>query len=134
LGREQLLGRIEGRRPCDDVSGVTKELQYAFESVLVVVEHKDADERQREILEVYTGVMAVPNALLKRWLARLSNDNVQGEYYLTDIVKHAVKDGAEALQWLSGDPPDGAPDLVRALVEHAEAVSAVARNEFIVTR
>jgi bifunctional UDP-N-acetylglucosamine pyrophosphorylase/glucosamine-1-phosphate N-acetyltransferase len=38
--------------------------------------------------------MAVPNALLKRWLARLTNDNAQGEYYLTDIVKHAVADGA----------------------------------------
>jgi bifunctional UDP-N-acetylglucosamine pyrophosphorylase/glucosamine-1-phosphate N-acetyltransferase len=38
--------------------------------------------------------MAVPNALLKRWLAQLTNDNAQREYYLTDIVKHAVADRA----------------------------------------
>jgi bifunctional UDP-N-acetylglucosamine pyrophosphorylase/glucosamine-1-phosphate N-acetyltransferase len=64
------------------------------ERVTGIVEHKDATEAQRRIGEVYTGFMAVPNALLKRWLARLTNDNAQGEYYLTDIVKHAVADGA----------------------------------------
>ncbi len=64
------------------------------ERVVAIVEHKDADERVRAIREVYTGFMAVPNALLKRWLGRLTNDNAQGEYYLTDVVKHAVADGA----------------------------------------
>jgi bifunctional UDP-N-acetylglucosamine pyrophosphorylase/glucosamine-1-phosphate N-acetyltransferase len=64
------------------------------ERVTAIVEHKDANEAQRRITEVYTGFMAVPNGLLKRWLARLANDNAQGEYYLTDIVKHAVADGA----------------------------------------
>ncbi|WP_332814091.1 bifunctional UDP-N-acetylglucosamine diphosphorylase/glucosamine-1-phosphate N-acetyltransferase GlmU [Ramlibacter sp.] len=67
------------------------------ERVRAIVEHKDADERQRAIREVYTGFMAVPNALLKRWLARLTNDNAQGEYYLTDVVKHAVADGVEVV-------------------------------------
>ncbi|MGZ5270162.1 MAG: bifunctional UDP-N-acetylglucosamine diphosphorylase/glucosamine-1-phosphate N-acetyltransferase GlmU [Ramlibacter sp.] len=62
--------------------------------VTAIVEHKDATEAQRRIREVYTGFMAVPNALLKRWLARLTNDNAQGEYYLTDVVRHAVADGA----------------------------------------
>ena len=65
------------------------------EDVKAIVEHKDADARQRQIHEIYTGVMAVPTASLKRWLARLTNDNVQGEYYLTDIVKMAVGEGAE---------------------------------------
>ena len=41
-------------------------------------------QAQRAIREVYSGVMAVPARLLKRWLARLDNDNAQGEYYLTD--------------------------------------------------
>ncbi len=61
--------------------------------VLGIVEHKDATPAQREIREVYTGLMAVPNADLKRWLARLTNDNAQREYYLTDIVAMAVADG-----------------------------------------
>jgi bifunctional UDP-N-acetylglucosamine pyrophosphorylase/glucosamine-1-phosphate N-acetyltransferase len=65
------------------------------DEVRAIVEHKDADEGQRRIHEIYTGVMAVPTLSLKRWLARLTNDNVQGEYYLTDIVKMAVAEGAD---------------------------------------
>ena len=63
------------------------------DAVRAIVEHKDATPAQREIAEVYTGMMAVPTPLLKRWLGRLRNDNVQGEYYLTDIVAMAVADG-----------------------------------------
>ena len=58
-----------------------------------IVEHKDATPLQRQVHEVYTGVMAAPTAQLKRWLAALKNDNAQGEYYLTDIVAMAVADG-----------------------------------------
>ncbi len=62
-------------------------------AVRAIVEHKDATPAQREIREIYTGIMAVPTAALKRWLSQLTNDNVQGEYYLTDIVAMAVADG-----------------------------------------
>lgn len=61
--------------------------------VRAIVEHKDATPEQRRIREIYTGMMAVPTAALKRWLAQLTNDNAQGEYYLTDIVAMAVADG-----------------------------------------
>ena len=62
-------------------------------AVLGIVEHKDASPAQRDIREVYTGMMAAPTAALKRWLAALKNDNAQGEFYLTDIVAMAVADG-----------------------------------------
>jgi bifunctional UDP-N-acetylglucosamine pyrophosphorylase/glucosamine-1-phosphate N-acetyltransferase len=61
--------------------------------VRAIVEHKDASEAQRSIHEVYTGIMAAPTALLKRWVMALRNDNAQREYYLTDIVAMAVADG-----------------------------------------
>ena len=61
--------------------------------VRAIVEHKDATEAQREIREIYSGIMAVPTRLLRSWLARLDNKNAQNEYYLTDIVKFAVADG-----------------------------------------
>jgi bifunctional UDP-N-acetylglucosamine pyrophosphorylase/glucosamine-1-phosphate N-acetyltransferase len=63
------------------------------EAVRAIVEHKDATETQRRITEVYTGFMAAPNRLLRDWLSRLTNDNAQGEYYLTDVVKLAVQGG-----------------------------------------
>ncbi|ABM35854.1 bifunctional UDP-N-acetylglucosamine diphosphorylase/glucosamine-1-phosphate N-acetyltransferase GlmU [Polaromonas naphthalenivorans] len=65
----------------------------ASAQVRAIVEHKDASEAERAIHEIYSGIMAVPTRLLRRWLARLDNDNVQNEYYLTDIVKFAVADG-----------------------------------------
>ncbi|MDI1236234.1 MAG: bifunctional UDP-N-acetylglucosamine diphosphorylase/glucosamine-1-phosphate N-acetyltransferase GlmU [Polaromonas sp.] len=61
--------------------------------VRAIVEHKDATQAQRDIHEIYSGIMAVPTRLLRSWLARLDNKNAQNEYYLTDIVKFAVADG-----------------------------------------
>jgi len=69
----------------------------AGEAVIAIVEHKDANAAQRAITEIYSGIMAVPAALFKRWLARLDNHNAQGEYYLTDIVKFAAQDGVTVL-------------------------------------
>ncbi len=54
-----------------------------------IVEEKDATELERAIREVNTGILAAPTARLKRWLERLSDDNAQREYYLTDIVAMA---------------------------------------------
>ena len=65
----------------------------ASAQVRAIVEHKDATPEQRQITEIYSGIMAVPTRLLRRWLARLDNNNAQNEYYLTDIVKFAVSDG-----------------------------------------
>jgi bifunctional UDP-N-acetylglucosamine pyrophosphorylase/glucosamine-1-phosphate N-acetyltransferase len=62
-------------------------------SVRGIVEHKDATAAQRQIREVYTGIMAAPTAALVRWVMALDNRNVQGEYYLTDIVALAVAEG-----------------------------------------
>lgn len=62
-------------------------------NVQAIVEHKDATPAQREIREVYTGMMAAPTKALKRWLAGLKNDNAQKEYYLTDVVAAARADG-----------------------------------------
>ena len=71
--------------------------------VLGIVEHKDATLQQREIHEVYTGMMAAPTAALKRWVAALNNNNAQGEYYLTDIVAMAVAEGVPVVATHAAD-------------------------------
>ena len=58
-----------------------------------IVEEKDATAAQKVIAEINTGVMLCPGTRLKAWLGRLSNDNAQGEYYLTDVIAMAVADG-----------------------------------------
>lgn len=60
-----------------------------------IVEEKDASPHQREIKEVNTGILSAPTASLHKWISRLQNDNVQGEYYLTDIVAMAVAEDIE---------------------------------------
>ena len=62
-------------------------------AIQAIVEHKDASDEQRQIQEINTGIYCVSNAKLHEWLPKLSNDNAQGEYYLTDIVAMALADG-----------------------------------------
>ena len=71
--------------------------------VLGIVEHKDATPAQRQINEVYTGMMAAPTALLKRWVMALRNDNAQKEFYLTDIVAMAVAEGVPVVASQAAD-------------------------------
>lgn len=63
--------------------------------IQAIVEHKDANDAQRQIKEINTGIYCVSNAKLHQWLPKLSNKNAQGEYYLTDIVAMAIADGLE---------------------------------------
>ena len=77
-----------------DPTGYGRIVRGADGGVQAIVEHKDATEAQRAITEIYSGIMAVPTRRLRGWLARLDNRNAQGEYYLTDVVKFAVADGA----------------------------------------
>ena len=65
--------------------------------VRAIVEAKDATTDQRAITEWYSGVMAAPTRLLKKYLALLTDDNAQQEFYLTDVVKHAVAGGTPVL-------------------------------------
>jgi len=57
-----------------------------------IVEHKDADDEQREIRTVNTGILVADGEALRRWLQRLGNDNAQGEYYLTDVFAFAAEE------------------------------------------
>ncbi|MDY7545824.1 bifunctional UDP-N-acetylglucosamine diphosphorylase/glucosamine-1-phosphate N-acetyltransferase GlmU [Glaciimonas sp. CA11.2] len=66
-------------------------------AIVRIVEQKDATPTERAITECNTGIMVAPTVLLKQWLAGLSNNNVQGEYYLTDIVASAVAGATEVV-------------------------------------
>ena len=76
-----------------DPSGYGRIVRNTQGEVMRIVEQKDATPDERAIREINTGIMAMPTARLGEWLGRLSNDNAQKEYYLTDIVGMAVADG-----------------------------------------
>ena len=77
----------------DDPTGYGRILRNADAEVVAIVEHKDASESERAVRECNTGIMAMTAAQLRRWLPRLSADNAQGEYYLTDIIAMAAAEG-----------------------------------------
>ena len=62
-------------------------------SVKAIIEEKDATPEQKRIQEINTGIMVLPTNSLKKWLKALRASNAQGEYYLTDVIAMAVKDG-----------------------------------------
>ena len=72
-------------------------------NVIAIVEHKDATEMQRNIVEVNAGIMAMPNKYLTQWLSQLTNNNAQAEYYLTDIVALAVAQGVNVVAEITAD-------------------------------
>ncbi|WP_295881522.1 bifunctional UDP-N-acetylglucosamine diphosphorylase/glucosamine-1-phosphate N-acetyltransferase GlmU [uncultured Thiohalocapsa sp.] len=65
--------------------------------VLRIVEHKDASDAERAITEVNTGIIVADRARLADWLGRVDNNNVQREYYLTDVIGLAAAEGVDVV-------------------------------------
>ena len=74
-------------------TGYGRILRDAASQVLGIVEERDATAEQRAIHEINTGILLAPTPALVRWLAGLTSNNAQGEYYLTDIVAAARAEG-----------------------------------------
>lgn len=77
----------------DNPTGYGRIVRNSKGEVLRIAEEKDATAQQRKIHEINTGILLAPTRLLRDWLAKLRNDNIQREYYLTDIVGMAVQQG-----------------------------------------
>lgn len=96
---QRLLAKVDAQQlglltvTLDDPTGYGRIVRDDAGRVAAIVEHKDATDAQKAIPEGNTGILAVPGARLAEWLGRLSNNNAQGEYYLTDVIAMAVADG-----------------------------------------
>ena len=110
-----------------DPAGYGRIVRDGSGSVQAIVEHKDATPLQRQIREVNTGIMALPTAHLRRWLAQLRNDNAQREYYLTDIIAMAAGESVrvEAISASSETEVAGVND--RAQLATLERAAQLAR-------
>ncbi|CAB9495820.1 bifunctional UDP-N-acetylglucosamine diphosphorylase/glucosamine-1-phosphate N-acetyltransferase GlmU [Alteromonas macleodii] len=102
LIREETLSALKAAKESCDLALLTVNLDDPTgmgriirenDNITAIVEHKDATEAQREIKEINTGMMMMSGKDLKRWLGELSNDNAQGEYYLTDVIAMAADEG-----------------------------------------
>ena len=99
---QQLIG-VSGEKDCalltaiiDNPFGYGRILRdLETNEIVAIIEQKDATAEQQKIEEINTGIMLIPNQYLHRWLPKLENQNSQHEYYLTDIIAMAVKDGLQ---------------------------------------
>jgi len=96
----------------EDPTGYGRIVRDAEGKVAAIVEQKDANAEQRRLKVVNTGILAAESTALKRWLAHLTNENAQGEYYLTDIFAAAAQEYSAAEIVLVADPmeAEGAND------------------------
>ena len=96
----------------DDPTGYGRVERDAEGRVARIVEEKDADDAQKRIRTINTGIIAAESTALKRWLDALSNDNAQGEYYLTDVFAQAAAEFSAAEMVHVADPleTEGAND------------------------
>ncbi len=81
----------------DDPTGYGRIVRDTAGYVTRIVEQKDATPEQLRIAEINTGIVVTPTAQLAMWLGALKNDNAQGEYYLTDVVEHAIEAGFDVV-------------------------------------
>src|SRR3546814_7108802 len=96
----------------EDPTGYGRIVRDPEGRVGAIVEHKDATEEQRNIRTINTGILAADAVALKGWLQRLSSDNTQGEYYLTDVFEMAATE-YNAAEMVAVDDPietEGAND------------------------
>lgn len=98
---QQLLAACSGDKlgiltdVLDDATGYGRIVRNAQGQVTHIVEQKDCSPEEAAIREMNTGILVLPTAKLKGWLSELKNDNAQGEYYATDLIALAVRDGIE---------------------------------------
>ncbi|HNV88166.1 MAG TPA: bifunctional UDP-N-acetylglucosamine diphosphorylase/glucosamine-1-phosphate N-acetyltransferase GlmU [Methylotenera sp.] len=101
LDKTEELGLLTFIKP--DPAGYGRIIRNSEGIVTAIIEHKDATAQQREIKEVNTGIIAAENRHLANWLKRLTNNNAQGEYYLTDIVAMAKLEDETAVREIADD-------------------------------
>jgi bifunctional UDP-N-acetylglucosamine pyrophosphorylase/glucosamine-1-phosphate N-acetyltransferase len=88
----------------DDPSGYGRILQDDGGNIQAIVEEKDATAEERRIREINSGFLAAPAGRLRAWVQALDNSNAKGEFYLTDVVALAVRDGVPVRGVSATDP------------------------------
>ncbi|MFB3090923.1 MAG: NTP transferase domain-containing protein, partial [Gammaproteobacteria bacterium] len=81
----------------DDPGGYGRIVRNDAEEIVRIVEEKDATNDEKKICEISTGIMVVNGKALKQWVEKLECENAQNEYYLTDVIGMAVKEGLKII-------------------------------------
>jgi bifunctional UDP-N-acetylglucosamine pyrophosphorylase/glucosamine-1-phosphate N-acetyltransferase len=113
----------------DDPTGYGRIVRDKGDRVARIVEHGDADEAEAEITEINTSIYCFRRSVLAPSLRRLSPENAQGEYYLTDVIAVLHDAGYPVISMVVGDPMEAAGVNDRAQLAVAEAELRDRTNE-----
>ena len=113
----------------DNPTGYGRIIRNAEGFVERIVEHKDATEEERSIKEISTGIFCFDNKKLFEALAQVRNDNVQGEYYLPDVIEILKKSNDTISAYLTADAEDGMGVNDRVQLSQAEQIMRKRINE-----
>jgi bifunctional UDP-N-acetylglucosamine pyrophosphorylase/glucosamine-1-phosphate N-acetyltransferase len=102
IASEESIGLVTAELP--DPTGYGRIIRDKLGRVSKIVEEADASAAQREIQEVNTGIMAIEARHLEQIIPKLNNNNVQEEYYLTDIIEHAIAEDSRVTTVSALDP------------------------------
>ncbi|MDR4229630.1 bifunctional UDP-N-acetylglucosamine diphosphorylase/glucosamine-1-phosphate N-acetyltransferase GlmU [Bacillus mojavensis] len=87
----------------EDPTGYGRIIRGESGAVQKIVEHKDASEEERLVTEINTGTYCFDNEALFRAIDQVSNDNVQGEYYLPDVIEILKNEGETVAAYQTGN-------------------------------
>lgn len=118
----------------NDPTGYGRIIRDTQGRVSKIVEEKDAAAVEKNIHEVNSGIMALQGRHLIKWLKNLSNDNVQQEYYLTDIIAMAVSEQIEVKTHQPADEDEVLGVNNRAQLSHLERVYQREQAEQLMAR
>ncbi|MFP7300265.1 bifunctional UDP-N-acetylglucosamine diphosphorylase/glucosamine-1-phosphate N-acetyltransferase GlmU [Neobacillus niacini] len=113
----------------DDPAGYGRIIRNAKGLVEKIVEHKDATDAEREINEINTGTYCFDNAALFEALKNVSNENVQGEYYLPDVVEILKNQGEVVTAFQTNDFEETLGVNDRVALAEAERIMRSRINE-----
>ena len=113
----------------DDATGYGRIVRQPDGSVAKIVEHKDASEEQRNIREINTGIFCFDNQKLFQALTKVKDDNVQGEYYLTDVIEILKNDKEIISAYLTKDTEEGIGVNDRVQLSQVEQIMRRRINE-----
>nr|WP_256018802.1 bifunctional UDP-N-acetylglucosamine diphosphorylase/glucosamine-1-phosphate N-acetyltransferase GlmU [Corynebacterium sp. CCUG 65737] len=120
----------------DNPTGYGRIIRDSAGQVQEIVEEKDANDEQRRVREVNSGVFAFDGAVLRDALTRITSDNAQGELYITDVLGIARNDGRKVAAHIAPDArelagvndrvqlAEAGKELNRRLVERAMRAGA----------
>ena len=116
----------------ENPTGYGRALKDKENNVLGIIEEKDADLEQKKIKEIFTGILVAKGGILKKHIPEIDDNNSAKEYYLTDLIGIAYKNGFK-INTLSSSNEETSGANNRSEQEELEKTLRIMKSEDLLT-